>query len=258
MLFDTHTHLDDEKFNEDRDALIASLKDNGISLLVNVASDIKSSYQSILLAEKYDFIYAAVGVHPSDTASITDSTLSELEKLSKHEKVVAIGEIGLDYYWDEPSRDVQKEWFIKQLNLAKKLSMPYIIHDRDAHADTLDIIKSIGYTNGVMHCFSGSKETAKEFLDMGMYISISGTVTFKNATKVQEVAKYVPSNRLLIETDSPYLTPEPHRGGRNNSAYVRYTAEKIATLRGISFEELAKITLLNGKKFYGINQERKK
>ena len=252
MLFDTHTHLDDEKFDTDRDELIGSLKNEGISLLVNVGADMKSSEKSIALAQKYDFIYASVGVHPSDTKDLTDKDIATLEKMAQHEKVVAIGEIGLDYYWDEPEREIQKEWFLKQLLLSKKLNMPYIIHDRDAHADTLEIIKKVGYKNGVMHCFSGSVEMAKEVISLGMYVSLSGTVTFKNAKKAQEVASVVPLDRLLIETDSPYLTPEPFRGKRNNSANVKYTAQKIADLRGIKFEDLAKITLENGKRFYNI------
>lgn len=252
MLFDTHTHLDDEKFDKDRDEIISSLKEEGISLLVNIGADMKSSQESILLAEKHDFIYASVGVHPCDTKNLTDDDINTLEKMAKHEKVVAIGEIGLDYYWDEPEREIQKEWFLKQLLLAKKLNMPYIVHDRDAHADTLEIIKKCDYTNGVMHCFSGSVEMAQEVIKMGMYVSLSGTVTFKNSKKAQEVAKSIPLDRLLIETDSPYLTPEPFRGKRNNSALIRYTAEKIADIRGISFEELARITLDNGKRFYNI------
>lgn len=252
MLFDTHTHLDDKKFDNDREDVISSLKEQGISLAVNVGADIKSSKASILLAEKYDFIYAAVGVHPSDTKGLTDDDISLLEEMTRHEKVVAIGEIGLDYYWDEPEREIQKEWFLKQLLLAKKLNMPYIVHDRDAHADTLEIIKKANYTNGVMHCFSGSAQMAQEVIKMGMYVSLSGTVTFKNAKAAKEVAKVVPIEKLLIETDSPYLTPEPFRGQRNNSALVKYTAEEIAKIRGISFDELARITLDNGKRFYNI------
>ena len=252
MLFDTHTHLDDEKFDTDRDEIISSLKEQGVSLLVNIGANMKSSQQSIKLAQKYDFIYASVGVHPCDTKDLTDDDILTLEKMAHHEKVVAIGEIGLDYYWDEPEREIQKEWFLKQLFLAKKLNMPYIVHDRDAHSDTLEIIKKCDYTNGVMHCFSGSVEMAEEVIKMGMYVSLSGTVTFKNAKKAQEVASIVPLDKLLIETDSPYLTPEPFRGKRNNSAYVRYTAEKIADIRGLTFEELAQITLDNGKRFYNI------
>ena len=252
MFFDTHTHLDDEKFDLDREEVIERIQNEGVSLAVNVGACMKSSKDSILLSEKYDFLYAAVGVHPNETGDMTDSDLEELKKMASHKKVVAIGEIGLDYHYDEPDRKTQKEWFIKQLNLAKELNMPYIVHDRDAHADTIEIIKQCGYYNGVMHCFSGSVEMAKIMLDLGFYISIAGQVTFKNAPKLKEVAKMVPSDRLLIETDSPYLTPEPNRGKRNDSSNVRFTCEKIAELRGVAPHEIAKITLLNGKKFYNI------
>lgn len=252
MFFDTHTHLDDEKFDTDRDELMASLKDEGLSLAVNIGANIPTSKASIALAEKYDFIYAAVGVHPNDTGDMSDDDLATIEELAKHEKVVAIGEIGLDYHYDEPEPEVQKVWFEKQLRLAQKLNMPYVVHDRDAHADVLQIIKKVGYYNGVMHCFSGSYEFARQVTDLGMYVSIAGTVTFKNAPKIQEVAKTVPLDKLLIETDSPYLTPEPYRGKRNNSGYVKYTAAKIAELRGMDVVEIAKITTENGKRFYNI------
>lgn len=252
MLFDTHTHLDDEKFDTDRDELIESFKSEGLTLLVNIGADMKTSEASVKLAEKYDFIYATVGVHPNVTGNMTEEDLARLKELAHHEKVVAIGEIGLDYHYDEPDPEIQKEWFRKQLILAKELNLPYVVHDRDAHADVLEIIKEVGYTNGVMHCFSGSAEMAKEVTKMGMYVSIAGQVTFKNAPKVQAVAQTVPLDKLLIETDSPYLTPEPFRGKRNNSAYVRYTAEKIAELRGKTLEEIAKVTMENGKRFYNI------
>lgn len=252
MYFDTHTHLDDEKFDQDRELVIENLKKEGVSLAVNVGADLTSSKNSIALAEQYDFIYAAVGVHPNEVGEMQDEDLETLSNMTKHKKVVAIGEIGLDYHYDEPGRDVQKLWFEKQLRLAQTLNMPFIVHDRDAHQDTLELLKKVGYYNGVMHCFSGSCEMAKILLDLGFYISIAGQVTFKNAPKVKEVAKMVPADRLFIETDSPYLTPEPHRGARNNSANVKFTCAKIAELKGISAEELAKITLENGKKFYGI------
>lgn len=252
MFFDTHTHLDDKKFDDDREEVIKKIKDSGVTLAVNIGADMKSSSESVRLSEKYDFLYAAVGVHPCDTDKMTDDDLKTLESYTKHKKVVAIGEIGLDYYWDDVPRETQKKWFKKQLELAKKLDMPYIIHDRDAHADVIEIIKDVGYYSGVMHCFSGSPEMAEIMLKLGLYISIAGQVTFKNAQKVKEVAKNVPLERLLIETDSPYLTPEPFRGKRNDSANVRYTCEKIAEIRGMTTEELAKITLLNGKKFYRI------
>lgn len=252
MYFDTHTHLDDEKFDQDRELVIENLKKEGVSLAVNVGADLTSSKNSIALAEQYDFIYAAVGVHPNEVGEMQDEDLETLTNMTKHKKVVAIGEIGLDYHYDEPGRDVQKLWFEKQLRLAQALNMPFIVHDRDAHQDTLELLKKVGYYNGVMHCFSGSCEMAKILLDLGFYISIAGQVTFKNAPRVKEVAKMVPADRLFIETDSPYLTPEPHRGERNNSANVKFTCAKIAELKGISAEELAKVTLENGKKFYGI------
>jgi TatD DNase family protein len=252
MYFDTHTHLDDEKFDQDRELVIENLKKEGVSLAVNVGADLTSSKNSIALAEQYDFIYAAVGVHPNEVGEMQDEDLETLADMAKHEKVVAVGEIGLDYHYDEPGRDVQKLWFEKQLRLAQTLNMPFIVHDRDAHQDTLELLKKVGYYNGVMHCFSGSCEMAKILLDLGFYISIAGQVTFKNAPKVKEVAKMVPADRLFIETDSPYLTPEPHRGERNNSANVKFTCAKIAELKGISVEKLAKVTLENGKKFYGI------
>lgn len=252
MFFDTHTHLDDEKFDTDRDELIASFKDEGLTLTVNIGANIKTSKNSIKLAEKYDFIYASVGVHPNDVGDMTESDLAQLEEWAKHPRVVAIGEIGLDYHYDEPDPEIQKVWFERQLLLAQKLNMPYIIHDRDAHADVLEIIKRVGYFNGVMHCFSGSAEMARQVTDLGMYVSIAGQVTFKNAPKVQAVAQTVPLDKLLIETDSPYLTPEPFRGKRNNSAYVKYTAQKIAELRGMDVAEIARITMENGKRFYNI------
>ena len=254
MFFDTHTHLDDEKFDTDREEVIASLKNEGTTLCVNIGANIKTSKASIALAEKYDFIYAAVGVHPNDTGDMCDEDLAQIEEMAKHPRVVAIGEIGLDYHYDEPDPDVQKIWFEKQLRLAQKLSLPYVVHDRDAHADVLEIIKKVGYTNGVMHCFSGSVEMAKEVTKMGMYVSIAGQVTFKNAPKVCAVAASVPLDKLLIETDSPYLTPEPFRGKRNNSGYVKYTATKIAELRGMTTEEIATITMENGKRFYNISR----
>ena len=254
MFFDTHTHLDDEKFDTDREEVIASLKHEGATLCVNIGANIKTSKMSIALAERYDFIYAAAGVHPNDTGDMSDEDLAQLEEMAKHPRVVAIGEIGLDYHYDEPEPEIQKIWFERQLRLAQKLGLPYVVHDRDAHADVLEIIKKVGYFNGVMHCFSGSVEMAKEVTKMGMYVSIAGQVTFKNAPKVQAVAASVPLDKLLIETDSPYLTPEPFRGKRNNSGYVKYTAAKIAELRGITTEEIAAITMENGKKFYNISR----
>lgn len=252
MYFDTHAHLDDEKFDADREEIIEHIKSEGVSLVVNIGADMESSKTTVELAEKYDFIYAAVGVHPYDEPDLTDDDILELKQLAKSEKVVAIGEIGLDYHFPDTDKEGQKEGFRKQIALAKELNLPYVVHDRDSHQDCYDIIKESGYFRGVMHCFSGSSEFAKQMTDLGFYISFAGTVTFKNAKKVKEAAKTVPLDRILIETDCPYLSPEPNRGKRNNPANVRYTAEVLAEIKGISLDEMAKITMENGKRFYGI------
>ena len=252
MFFDTHTHLDDERFDDDRHELIDSIYKSGVTLMVNIGADLKSSKASVELAGRYDFIYAAVGVHPHDAASLKEADMDTLRKLADHPKVVAVGEIGLDYYYDNAPRDTQKKWFRRQIELARELNLPYIVHDRDAHGDAMEVIKSTGYYNGVFHCYSGSAQMAKELVDLGFYISFAGPLTFKNGKKPQEVAKEVPMERLLIETDSPYLTPEPHRGKRNDSSYVRFVCEKLAEIKGISVEDAASITKENGKNFFGI------
>ncbi len=252
MYFDTHAHLDDGRFSEDREAVIQSIFDSGVSLLVNVGADMDGSKASVLLASQYDGIYAAVGIHPYDAQDMTEDDLAALRELGKSPKVVAIGEIGLDYHYDEADKEGQKEWFLRQIKLAEELNLPYIVHDRDAHADTLAVIRRSGYFRGVMHCYSGSSEMARELVDLGFYISFAGPVTFKNGKKAKEAAVCVPNDKLLIETDSPYLSPEPHRGERNDSSKVRFVAKTIAELKGITEEELAKITLENGKRFFGI------
>lgn len=252
MLFDTHAHLDDKKYDEDRAEIIDYIKKEGVSLLVNVGADMESSETTLKLAKEYDFIYAAVGVHPYDEPDLTEADILRLREMAKDEKVVAIGEIGLDYHYEDTDREGQKRGFKMQLELAKELGLPYVIHDRDSHQDCYDIIKESGYYNGVMHCFSGSSEFARQMTDLGFYISFSGTVTFKNAKKVHEAAKTVPIDRILIETDSPYLTPAPTRHERNNPANVIRTLQAIAELRGIDAEELCKITMENGKRFFGI------
>ncbi len=257
MYFDTHAHLDDDKFNSDREDVIKQIQKDGVSLLVNIGADMESSYKSVFLSKKYDFIYAAVGVHPYDAPLLNETNIEELRRLAENEKVVAIGEIGLDYHFPDTDKEGQKEGFRKQLQLAKELNLPYIIHDRDSHKDSYDIIKESGYYNGVMHCFSGSSEFAKQMLSLGLYISFAGTVTFKNANKVKEAAKVVPLDKLLIETDCPYLSPEPFRGQRNNPSMVKYTLSAIAEIKGVSVEELAKITMENGKRFFNIKQEKR-
>lgn len=255
MLFDSHAHINDEKFDEDRDEVIEHLRENSIDLVVNPGADMPSSRSAVELANKVDFIYSAVGVHPHDVETMTDKDLEELKNLAKeNEKVVAMGEIGLDYYYDLSPRELQKEWFIKQIELANELGLPFIVHDRDAHGDTFDIIKKYKApeTGCVLHCYSGSLELALEYIKMGCYISIPGTVTFKNNRKTVEVAENIPMEWMFIETDSPYLTPVPYRGKRNDPSKVRYVAEKVAELRGISYEEVCEITKENAKKFFNI------
>lgn len=255
MLFDTHAHLDDIKFDDDRDAVIEKCRGEGVALILNSACNMAASVKAINLAEKYDFIYASVGVHPHDASEMDHNSPQVLAELAqKNKKVRAIGEIGLDYYYDYSPRDVQKRRFAEQIDLAKQLKLPVIIHDRDAHEDTMDILKKSGVkeVGGVLHSFSGSVEMMKECLKLNMYISLSGSVTFKNARKTVEVAQAVPLDMLLIETDSPYLTPVPHRGERNYPAYVQHVAERIAALRDMTFEEVAEATLENGKRLFGI------
>ncbi len=252
MYFDSHAHYDDRRFDDDRHEALLSLAENGISNITNIGSDIKTSKKSVALAEKYDFIYAAVGVHPHEVKDMQDADLLEIANLSKHKKVVAIGEIGLDYYYDNSPREAQRYWFKKQMKLAYDLHLPVIIHSRDATEDTIKICKESKIHGGIIHCFSGSVETAKIYLDLGYHISFAGPVTFKNSKSLPEVAKIVPEDRLLIETDCPYMAPEPHRGKRNCSVYVKNVAEKIADLRGVSAEHIAKITSDNAKKLFNI------
>lgn len=255
MLFDTHAHLDDRRFDKDREEIIDKCKEEDISYIVNIGADMVSSVKSINLAEKYSFIYASVGVHPHDAKTMDKDTCAVLAELAENNKKVrAIGEIGLDYHYDNSPRDIQRRRFEEQLDMAKQLKLPVVIHNREAHEDTMRILQKSGIKEigGVFHSYSGSAEMMKQCLNLNMYISISGPVTFKNARRPVEVVKQVPLERLLIETDSPYLTPVPYRGKRNNPSYVRYVAEKIAEIRGLDFEEVARITLENGKRFFNI------
>lgn len=252
MYFDTHAHYDDSDFDTDRDELISSLPDNGVSLVVNAGSSMPSSRTAMAIAEKYPFIYFAAGVHPHDTKAMTDGDFDELEQMSKHEKCVAIGEIGLDYHYDLSPRDIQRRRFYQQMELARRTGKPVIIHEREACADVLDVVTQFKDIRGVYHCFSGSWETAKIILDQGWYLSFTGVITFKNARRALEVIEKMPSDRLMIETDSPYLAPVPVRGTRNNSSNLKYIAAKAAEVRGISAEELARLALENGRRFFEI------
>lgn len=256
MLFDTHAHLNAMQYSEDVEEVIRRATNEGVSHIVVVGFDRPTISRAIELAEQYDFIYAAVGWHPVDAIDMTEDDLQMIEELAAHPKVVALGEMGLDYYWDKSPKEVQKEVFRKQIALAKKVKLPIIIHNREATADILEILKeeNAAEVGGIMHCFTGSIEVAKQCIDMNFYISFGGPVTFKNAKKPKEVAKEIPLEHLLIETDCPYLTPHPFRGKRNEPSYVKYVAEAIAELKGISFEEVAGKTSDNAKKLFGINR----
>lgn len=252
MLIDSHAHLDDEKFDKDRDEIIKDLINQDIELVINPGSDIASSVKAVSLAKKYDNIYAAVGVHPHDVKDMDGTTIQLLSSLANNEKVLAIGEIGLDYHYDYSPRDLQKKWFVEQIQLAKKLQLPIIVHEREASQDMCNILKqeADGNLTGVLHCYSGSLEMAKEYLKMGFYLSFAGPVTFKNSRVSKEVAKNIPLDRMLIETDSPYLAPEPKRGKRNEPLNVRYVAAMIAELRQVPFDEIAIVTNKNTKKIF--------
>lgn len=252
MIFESHAHYDDEAFDEDRDVLIKSLKDNNIEYVINVGASIESTKSTIELASKYDFIYGAVGVHPNETAPLTEEFIQFMKKeLQTNNKIVAVGEIGLDYNWEEPERDVQQKWFIRQLELAKETASTIIIHSRDAAKDTADILLT-DYKDleGVIHCFSYSKEMAKQYLDKGFYLGFGGVVTFKNAVKVKEAVQYTPLDRILLETDSPYLAPVPNRGSRNSSLNIPYIAEEIARLKEIDVQEVIDVTNKNAKRLF--------
>ncbi len=252
MLYDSHAHYDDKQFDADRFEAIEDAHKSGVDFINNIASNIENSKTSIALAEKFDYVYATVGVHPSDIGGMTNSDIDTLRALARHEKVVAIGEIGLDYHYDDTSEEEQKLWLPPQLELAKELSLPVVIHDRESRGDCMKILKDHCVSNGVVHCFSGSAETAMEFLKMGLHISFTGVITFKNARKAIEALKVIPMDRLMIETDSPYMAPEPYRGKRNYSGYVYRVAEKIAEVKGLSYEEVAQITTDNAIKFFNI------
>ena len=252
MFFDTHAHYDDEKFDGDRDELLSSMLENGVELIVDPASDIASGQKAMGIAERFSFVYFAAGVHPHEAQEAPEDYLEQIRRQAAHEKCVAIGEIGLDYHYDFSPRDVQRRGLDEQLSLAEELNKPVIIHEREAVADCLDILRAHRGLPGVVHCFSGSWETAKELLDMGYYISFTGVITFKNARRPVEVAEKMPLERMMIETDSPYMAPEPCRGSRNSSLYLKYIAQRLADIRGLDMETVARRTLENGRRFFSI------
>ena len=253
MFFDSHAHLDDRRFDSDRAAVIDRARAAGVSGIINVGADMDSSARAVALAEKYEGIYASVGIHPHDAKDMKEGDYQTLKRWAAQPKVVAIGEIGLDYHYDHSPRTVQKEVFLRQLDLAREVGKPFIIHEREAHADMLNIVKTAAQgLSGVFHCFSGSLEIAVELVKMGFYISLAGPVTFANSVKAKAVATGIPLDKLLIETDCPYLTPHPFRGKRNEPEYVRYVAEEVAALRKISIEEVAMATTANVKRLFNI------
>ena len=259
MFFDSHAHYDDARFEEDRHELLTAMSEDKVDYIVNAAADIASSNEGIRLAEEYSFIYTAVGVHPHGVDELDESnegktTFDHLEALAQNKKVVAIGEIGLDYYYEHSPREIQKIWFKRQMDLAKKLDLPIIVHSRDAAQETFDMIEASGLNKGVIHCFSRSPEMALEYIKLGFYIGVGGTVTFKNARRSVEVVEQIPLESIVIETDAPYLTPIPHRGKRNDSTYLVHIAEKIADIKDIPMEEVARITSKNAKDLFSITE----
>lgn len=259
MFFDSHAHYDDDRFNDDRHELLSAMPQNKVDYIVNAAADITSSNEGVRLSEEYSFIYAGVGVHPHSVDELDETdqgkaTLDYLERLTKRPKVVAIGEIGLDYYYEHSPREVQKIWFSRQMELAKKVELPIIVHSRDAAQETFDMIRESGLSKGVIHCFSGSPEMALEYIRLGFYIGVGGTITFNNARRSVEVVEQIPLGAIVIETDCPYLTPMPHRGKRNDSTYLSHIAQKIADIKGISIEEVAQVTSENAKILFSIKK----
>lgn len=251
-IFDTHAHYNDEAFEKDRDELLRSLDENGIGTVVNVGASIQSTKETLQLTRRYPFVYGAAGVHPNETGELNDGLMDWLRQITEEEKIVAVGEIGLDYHWEEPEPEIQKYWFVRQLALAREAELPVIIHSRDAARDTLDIMKAerAGETGGVIHCFSYGVDLAREYLHMGFYLGIGGVVTFHNARKLKEVVKYAPLEQLVLETDCPYLSPEPNRGRRNSSLNLFYIAEQIGQIKNIPVDEVIAVTSRNAEQLY--------
>ncbi len=254
MLFDSHAHYNDGRFSEDLADVLDSLSEKNVRYVMNACSSVDEIPYILELAEKYDYLYASVGVHPHEVSGMSEDDILKLKEYSAHPKVKAIGEIGLDYFYDNSPRELQKKWFARQIELALELDMPIIIHDRDAHGDCLEILNSYKDSNlkGVFHCYSGSAEMLKTVLDLGFYVAFGGSLTFKKAQRPVESAEKAPLDRIMIETDCPYLTPEPYRGRRNSSEYIYLVAEKLAEIKNVSREEIERVTFENAKKCFGI------
>ena len=253
MIIDTHAHYDDEQFDADREELLGSMEEGGIGLIVNVGSTVASWDKIVELTEKYPFVYGAVGVHPDEVGELDEEKFLRMAELLDRDKIVAVGEIGLDYYWDKEKHDPQKEWFVCQLGLAREKEMPVIIHSREAAADTFEIMKQhAAGMKAVIHCYSYSPEMAREYVKMGYYIGVGGVVTFKNAKKLKQVVQEIPLESIVLETDCPYLAPVPYRGKRNCSLYLPYVAEQIAELKGTTVEEVIQQTEKNSRELYGL------
>lgn len=255
-IFETHAHYDDRAFNEDRDALLKQMHRDGITYVVNIGCSMNNSRDIVNFVKQYNFLYGTVGVHPDDVNRLTQKDMDELSRLSREEKIVGIGEIGLDYHYEDIDKSCQKKWFTAQLDIARREKLPVVVHSRDAAADTLELIKSekAGEIGGVIHCFSYGVEMAREYLNLGFYIGIGGVVTFKNGKKLKEVAAYTPLDRILLETDAPYLAPTPYRGKRNCSSYLTYVAEEIANIKGIPVKDVYDVTFQNAINMYRIKE----
>ena len=253
MLFDTHAHMDDRAFREDRNVILQGLADKGVALVMNPGCSLESSRNAVALAEQYPFVYAAVGSHPDVADEVNDTVLEEYRKLCKlHSKIKAIGEIGIDYHYEDIPRDLQLKAFRMQMELAREVGLPVIIHEREAHEDGMAVVREFPDVTGVFHCYSGSAEMARQLVDKGWYIGFTGVLTFKNARKAIETAEFIPLERIVLETDCPYMAPVPHRGKRNDPGYLCHMAEKLAQIRGLSVEEIHEITTENGKRLYRI------
>ena len=255
MIFDTHAHYDDKQFAEDRDQVLSSMQEQGVGTIVDASATVDSWERVLELTRRYPFVYGMIGVHPDEVGDLNEENFARMEQLLHEEKVVAVGEIGLDYYWDKEQHEIQKEWFIHQLQLARKLNMPVNIHSREAAQDTMEIMKEYATDmKAIIHCYSYSKEMAEEYVKMGYLLGIGGVVTFKNAKKLKEVVKAVPLSHIVLETDCPYLAPEPNRGKRNASSNLIYVAQTIAELKGTTTEEVIAVTEENARKFYGLDK----